>query len=217
MPPVTLRVCPHPLLDLEAMELRFPLLQGRLPPPPSLTSMLALDAEAPMRRSEDVRAAARALLRHAGFQPSGRSKPASEYLVRAAQEGALSSINLAADLVNVVSLHSGLPLSVVDLDKAGPPLRVEVGAEDAEFVFNASGQRIKVGRLLGLSDASGPCANAVKDAQRTKTDGGTTRALVLIWGSVAVPGCAGQVASWLRDLARGLGVQALPVDVQREA
>ena len=36
--------------------------------------------------------------------------------------------------------------------------------------------------LICLCDARGPCANPVKDAQRTKTHGGTTRTLTVIWG-----------------------------------
>ena len=208
---ITLTVCDHPLLDLRALEVRFAAPLGQVPSPEALTALLSLDAEAPMQRDEETRAAARKLLRHAGFRPSGRNKPASEYLVRAAENGYLGSINLAADLGNAVSLHSGLPLSVVDPDKATPPLRVEVAPDDATFVFNAAGQEIKVGDLLGLRDADGPCANAVKDAQRTKTDDGTTRVLVLIWGSVAVPGLAGQAADWLTGLATSAGAEVRPL------
>lgn len=205
MSDLTLTVADHPLLDLRALEIHFGSSLGGLPSPESLIALLALDAEAPLQRSEEVRAAARKLLRHAGFRPSGRNKPASEYLVRAAENGYLNSINLAADLSNAVSLHSGLPLSVVDLDKTTGPLRVEVAAPDASYVFNAAGQEIKVGKLLGLSDANGPCANAVKDAQRTKTDEGTTRVLVLIWGTVEAPGVAAAAAAWLTRLATEAG------------
>ena len=211
---IELTVCDHPLLDLRALEVRFGATLGELPCPEALTSLLSLDAEAPLQRSEETRTAARKLLREAGFRPSGRNKPASEYLVRAAQSGYLSSINLAADLGNAVSLHSGLHLSVVDPDKARAPLRVDVAAPDASFVFNAAGQEIKIGELLGLSDADGPCANAVKDSQRTKTDDGTTRVLVLIWGSVAVPGLAEQAAGWLTSLAISAGAEVRPITSQ---
>ena len=36
--------------------------------------------------------------------------------------------------------------------------------------------------LLVLCDAEGPCANAVKDAQRTKTHDGTSQTLSILWG-----------------------------------
>src|SRR5258707_13792991 len=119
-----------------------------------------MEADAPLRSDDAVREAVRTLLRQGGFKPTGRSKPASEYLLKAVGEGRLSSINLAVDACNAVSLHSGLPVSVVDLDRARAPFRVGIGAADANYVFNASGQSIDVGGLLCLFDADGPCANA---------------------------------------------------------
>jgi DNA/RNA-binding domain of Phe-tRNA-synthetase-like protein len=142
----------------------------------------------------------RALLRHGGFKPAGRSKPASEYLQQAAQTGALQPINPAVDICNAVSLHSGLPISVIDLDKARLPLRVGLAPSSSSYVFNASGQSIDLEGLLCLFDADGPCANAVKDAQRTKTDANTRRTLTLIWGTVALPGRTGRAESWYKDL-----------------
>src|SRR5262249_57271677 len=100
----------------------------------------------------------------------------------------------------VVSLHSGLPISVVDLDRARAPFDVSVAPTGASYVFNASGQTIDLGGLLCLSDAEGPCANAVKDAQRTKTTSATRRTLSLVWGSVDLPGRAEQTAAWYRAL-----------------
>ncbi len=140
-----------------------------------------------------------------GFKPSGRSKPASEYLVRAAAEGGIDSINIAVDACNAVSLHSGIPISVVDLERATPPLRVGVAGVGARYVFNASGQEIDLEGLLCLHDADGPCANAVKDAQRTKTHGGTTRTLSVLWSSVHAPGKGAAAAAWYRDLLERAG------------
>src|SRR5207302_10500488 len=139
-----------------------------------------------------VREAVRRLLRHSGFKPTGRSKPASEYLLKAVGEGRLSSINVAVDACNVASLRSGLPISVVDLDRAREPFRVGVAPAGASYVFNASGQEIDLGGLLCLFDAEGPCGNAVKDAQRTKTWDVTRRTLSLVWGTVALPGRTAQ-------------------------
>ncbi|MBL8946577.1 MAG: hypothetical protein JNK45_25645, partial [Myxococcales bacterium] len=110
-------------------------------------------------------------------------KPASEYLLGATDEGTLGSINLAVDLCNAVSLHAGLPISVVDLALASPPLHLGIAADDASYVFNATGQEIKLAGLLWRPDAAGPCANAVKDAQRTKTRAETTGVLCIVWGS----------------------------------
>jgi DNA/RNA-binding domain of Phe-tRNA-synthetase-like protein len=200
-----LTVDPHPLLDLRAFSVVFPRPLGELPSPPALTALLFADAAAPLTSSDAVREAVRALLRLGGFKPTGRSKPASEYLLKAVRDGLLTPINLAVDACNAVSLHSGLPVSVVDLDRARPPLRVGVAAAGASYVFNASGQSIDLGGLLGLHDADGPCANAVKDAQRTKTGPETRRTLSLIWGTTALPGRAAQAEAWYRSLLEQYG------------
>jgi DNA/RNA-binding domain of Phe-tRNA-synthetase-like protein len=191
---------PHPLLDLRAFITTFPHPLGGLPSSPELRVLLALDAPAPMQSDANVREAVRVLLRHGGFKPAGRSKPASEYLLKAAADHALSSINLAVDACNVVSLHSGLPISVVDLDRTRPPLRIGIAPAGASYVFNASGQSIDLGGLLCLFDAEGPCANAVKDAQRTKTTADTRRTLSLIWGTKALTDRAAQAETWYRRL-----------------
>jgi DNA/RNA-binding domain of Phe-tRNA-synthetase-like protein len=202
---------PHPLLDHSAFTADFPVPLGELRSPPALLDGLRLDAPAPLASDEAVRGAVRDLLRHGGFKPTGRSKPASEYLLKAAEGGFLGPINLAVDACNVVSLHSGLPISVVDLDRARGPLRIGLAAPDATYVFNASGQAIDVGGLLCLHDADGPCANAVKDAQRTKTTGDTRRVLVVVWGTVALPDRARRAAAWYRELLVAAG--ASPADV----
>jgi DNA/RNA-binding domain of Phe-tRNA-synthetase-like protein len=147
------------------------------------------------------------LLRHDGFKPTGRSKPASEYLLKAVRDNLLSSINLAVDACNVVSLHSGLPISVVDLDRTREPLRVGMAPAGASYVFNSSGQTIDLGGLLCLFDADGPCANAVKDAQRTKTTADTRQTLSLIWGTNVLPNRAAQAATWYRKLLEQQGAK----------
>lgn len=196
---------PHPLLEAVAFTASFPAPLGELPSPPWLVDLLKLEAPAPLRSDDTVRGAVRDLLRHGGYKPTGRGKPASEYLVRAASEGSLGSINAAVDACNVVSLHSGLPISVVDLERARPPLRVGVAPAGAAYVFNASGQTIDLEGLLCLFDAEGPCANAVKDAQRTKTHAGTQRTLAILWGTKALPGRAEQAFGWYRELLERLG------------
>lgn len=205
-----LTVLAHPLLDLHAFITRLPRPLGAMATPPEISSLLAADVATPFsaaRPDDALRKAVRDLLRSGGFKPTGRSKPASEYLGNAAAEGRLGGINLVVDLGNAVSLHSGLPISVVDLDRAQPPLRVAVAEPGSSYAFNASGQVIDVGGLLCLLDAEGPCANAVKDAQRTKTSPETTRTLSLLWGTRALPGHAAAAAAWYRDLLAGLGAE----------
>src|SRR5207253_1869575 len=138
-------------------------------------------------------------------------KPASEYLLKAVREKLLSPINVAVDVCNVVSFHSGLPISVVDLDRAREPFRVDVAPPGVSYVFNASGQSIDLGGLLCLFDAEGPCGNAVKDAQRTKTTPDTRRTLSLIWGTKALPDRAARTDRWYRELLQQQGATTEPV------
>jgi DNA/RNA-binding domain of Phe-tRNA-synthetase-like protein len=206
-----LSVEPHPLLDLYWLVTDFRTVLSDAVPRPGLQHLLSLDAPAPLHSSDDVRSAVRELLRYGGFRPAGRSKPASEYLQQAAQRGSLTAINPAVDACNAASLHSGLPMSVVDLDLLQPPLRIAIAPPESDYVFNQAGQTIDVAGLLCLLDALGPCANAVKDAQRTKTHAGTRRTLSFIWGTNRLPGRTAQTAAWYRELLQSLGA-----DVVRE-
>jgi len=198
----------HPLLQRAAFTCELPRPLGESASPAWLLELLIPGAGAPaagVAPSESLRAAARDLLRHGGYKPTGRGKPSSEYLARAAAEGALAPINLAVDLCNAVSLHSGIPISVVDLDRARPPLRVGVCAAGS-YVFNASGQEIRLDGLLCLFDAEGPCANAVKDAQRTKTHEGTRRTLSVLWGPRSHAAEVERALAWYRELAQRAGL-----------
>jgi DNA/RNA-binding domain of Phe-tRNA-synthetase-like protein len=80
-----------------------------------------------------------------------------------------------------------------------------VAPAGASYVFNASGQSIDLEGLLCLFDAEGPCANAVKDSQRTKTQGDTRRTLTVLWGTKALPGRTERAFSWYRELLERLG------------
>ena len=193
-----LAIAAHPLLEVGAFVTRLPAAIGDLPaasfagatPPPALGPV-----------DEAVKTAVRALLRHGGYKPSGRSKPASEYLAQAAAEGRFPTVNPVVDACNLVSLHSGLPISVVDLDKldAGP-LTIDVCPPGTSYVFNPSGQTIDAGGLLRLADASGPAGTPVKDAQRTKTDATTRATLSIVWGTRALPGRTAAATAWYRAL-----------------
>jgi len=195
-----LSVDPHPRLALGAIAVDFSVPLAQLSSSEALLRGLDLGWNAPLSSSDEVRLKVRDLLRVGGFKPTGRSKPASEYLMKAAARGTLGSINVAVDLCNVVSLHSGLPISVVDLDRVEGALRVALALEGSSYAFNASGQLIDVGSLLCLHDVQGPCANAVKDSQRSKTHEGTRRCLYLIWGTSELPGRSARTAAWLREL-----------------
>jgi DNA/RNA-binding domain of Phe-tRNA-synthetase-like protein len=204
-PQTRVRVEEHPLLRTAAFTSSFPAPLGALTTTAEIAGLLRDDAPAPLHRDEAVRGAVRDMLRYGGYKPTGRGKPASEYLVRAAAEGTLGAINLAVDACNAVSLHSGLPISVVDLARARPPFRIAIAPEGAAYVFNASGQEIDLAGLLCLFDAEGPCANAVRDSQRTKTGPATVRTLSILWGVAGHEARLAEAEQWYRSLLERAG------------
>ncbi len=202
----------HPDLDARIFATNFPRPLEQLGAIEEVLQWLSIEAQAPISPPEDTKSAVRDLLRHGGYKPTGRGKPASEYLLRAVSEGQLSTINVAVDICNVVSLHSGLPISVVDFDLVSPPLHIDLAPVDSEYVFNSTGQSIKLDGLLCLFDTDGPCANAVKDSQRTKTSPDTTKTLTVIWGTNKLPGHTDAAESWYHELLHAVGgeVRAIP-------
>jgi DNA/RNA-binding domain of Phe-tRNA-synthetase-like protein len=192
--PVTVTVAPHPLLQIGVFVTRLARPLGELTwSPPAAPGPIP-------PAGDDVRAAVRELLRHGGYKPSGRSKPASEYLLRAQAEGTFPSINPGVDVCNHVSLQSGLPISVVDLDLGAAPWSIVVCPPGTSYVFNPSGQTIDAAGLLALCDAAGPCGTPVKDAQRTKTSPTTRALLSVVWGTKAMADLTGAATLWYRGL-----------------
>jgi DNA/RNA-binding domain of Phe-tRNA-synthetase-like protein len=199
-------VVPYPGLAVHVVAVTLPASLGELPTPPWLVDLLRVGAPAPIATSEAVRTAIRDVLRAHGYRPTGRGKPSSEYLVAAVGDGRLGPINAAVDAGNVVSLHAGVPISVVDRDLLRGSPRIDVPTPGSSYVFNRGGQTIDVGGLVCLFDDEGPCANAVKDAQRTKTTPETRRLLAVVWGSEQpAAGHAAATAQWLREVFARLG------------
>ncbi len=122
--------------------------------PPALVQ--ALDALADTRSMEEfppatLKDAVRGMLRAGGFKPAGRQKPASEYLAQSAREGRFPSINGPVDCNNLLSLETGLPISLLDADEIGTEALV---------------------RICDDVDAT-PLGNPVKDSMRGKLKDGT--------------------------------------------
>jgi len=197
---MNVRLEDHPLLEAAIFVTVFPKALGEL-------ASLPTNLPAPLATSDEIKKHVRDLLRQGGYKPTGRGKPSSEYLLGVAAEGPLPAINVAVDACNLVSLHSGLPISVVDLERAREPLSIAVAPAGSSYVFNVSSQTIDLGGLLCLFDADGPCANAVKDAQRTKTSAATTRTLSVVWGTSALAGRALETARWYRRLLEEAGAR----------
>jgi DNA/RNA-binding domain of Phe-tRNA-synthetase-like protein len=67
--------------------------------------------------------------------------------------------------------------------------------------------------LICLRDAEGPCANPVKDAQRTKTDGRTRETLTIIWGAEGHAERLDTATAWYRELLARAGAETWPIDL----
>lgn len=151
---------------------------------------VAIAARAREGIDEGIKAAVRDLLRGHGYKPTGRGKPASEFLARAAADGAFPRISNVVDINNLVSLESGLPISIFDLDRArgsAAGLEVRRGHPSESFVFNTSGQAIEIAGLPGVARVGGEAiGNPVKDSMLAKVGEDTERVLAVIYGSARV-------------------------------
>jgi len=126
----------------------------------------------------------RSMLKKGGFKPTGRNKPASEYLAQAAREGRFPFINNLVDINNYLSLLSGLPISLIDLDVTGKNITLRRGKSGESFVFNASGQVIDVEGLVCICRTDGgPLGNPVKDSMEAKLSDSSRNAVGVIYAA----------------------------------
>jgi len=165
-------------------------LDGLGPSPAALVEALA-DLAA-RRAVEDfppagIKEPVRGMLRAGGFKPAGRQKPASEYLAQAAREGRFPSINGPVDCNNLLSLETGLPISLLDADELGDEARVRICGAGENYVFNASAQVMDISGLLCVCAADGsPLGNPVKDSMRGKIKDGTRRLAGFIYAPLGL-------------------------------
>lgn len=139
----------------------------------------------PPRNAPARDAAIRAMLRKRGFKPSGRNRPAQEYLGKvAASPMGLSSISNVVDVNNYVSLKYRLPASVIDGSLVAQGLFVREGRPGETYVFNSSGQELRLENLLCLSTRdSVALASPVKDALAAHVTEKTASVVACIYGT----------------------------------
>lgn len=129
--------------------------------------------------------AIRDMLRRGGFRPAGRNKPASEYLAGRAAKDAFPFHTNLVDIGNHVSLLTGLPVSVLDIDRAlggGDSLEIRYGREKESYVFNPAGQEIDLTGLLCVARPGGPAlGNPVKDSMDAKVVPETNRLIAAVY------------------------------------
>lgn len=162
---------------------------------------------------EHRRQQVRDMLRHGRYKPTGRGKPASEYLLRAAaqDERTFPRINGPVDVCNYISLRSLVPVSLWDLTLAGSDrYEFRLGREDERYVFNAGGQHIElhdllVGCRITEAHTSEPIVNPVKDSLATKTTPQTNAVAACVYApmeAVSVDELADLCANFAAWLAR---------------
>jgi DNA/RNA-binding domain of Phe-tRNA-synthetase-like protein len=148
-------------------------------------------AEAVARPADDeaVRKDVRDLLRFGKYKPTGRGKPASEYLVNAAREARFPRINNLVDINNLVSLETQLPISLIDVGLAETDrFQVRRGRAGEQYVFNSAGQSIDLEDLLLVSrlPADVACANPVKDSMATKLTDASKDVFAVLYAPVSL-------------------------------
>jgi len=156
---------------------------------------------------QETRHRVRGMLRHGKYKPSGRGKPASEFLLRAALAGDFPLVNGPVDANNLVSLESGFPGSIFDAALSGGRLLLRRGAPGESYVFNPSGQSIDLEDLLLVCrfTAGGwePCGNPVKDSMETKIRPETRDVIAVLYTPADEP--LDSVERWAARYAEWLG------------
>ena len=140
--------------------------------------------------SQELKDAVRNMLRTAHYKPTGRGKPASEYLAQVAREGKFPIVNNLVDINNYLSLLSGLPISLLDLEVVGAQGLLRQGNAEEKYVFNSSGQEIELHGLACLCSSRGPesipVGNAVKDSMLGKIKSNATAVVGIIYAPTQV-------------------------------
>ncbi len=139
---------------------------------------------------EDLKSAVRNLLRTAAYKPTGRGKPASEYLAQSAREGRFPVINNLVDVNNYMSLSSGLPISLLDLAVTTESVVLRDGREGEKYVFNEGGQEIDLNGLICVCRKEGassvPLGTPVKDSMAAKLKPGTSSVLGVVYAPAEI-------------------------------
>lgn len=142
------------------------------------TSPLSLDEEECRRASRDI-------LRNGSYKPTGRGKPANEFLLKMVYED-FPRINSVVDINNLISLKYSVPISIFDIDRSqSTEFEVRLGIEEEAYIFNKTGQVLQLKDLVcGCrinKSISTPIVSPIKDSHETKITNSTSSVLGLIY------------------------------------
>ncbi len=118
----------------------------------------------------------------------------------------MPTISNAVDLINLVSLQAGLPISLVSIDQIGTQISLRVGTADEKYVFNRTGQELDVEGLLclcaGGPGGSEPVGSPVKDSMRAKVTEEDHHLLACLYASAEAISAV-ELRRWADDLGDG--------------
>ncbi len=141
---------------------------------------------------EEVRRKVRHMLKLDGFSPSGRNRPANEFLLKELERTKrFKFINNIVDINNYISLKYTIPISIFDAGKIQGALVLRTGGPGEAYVFNDEGHIIEVKRLVVCCEeqpdyTSIPYGSPVKDSMHTKIFQGCTQILAVIYSPSAL-------------------------------
>lgn len=133
---------------------------------------------------ETRREALRAMLRKGGFKPSGRSKPAQEYLARCLDDAKFPRVHPAVDCLNAISVRFGIPISMLDRQAFGDRMQIRLGKPGESYVFNSVGQELEIENLIvvcGGVNEEKPLGSPVKDSMAGKIDKTVSRIVCILY------------------------------------
>lgn len=178
-----------------------------------LAALLEARRSSPLTADEERRrAACRDILRNGVYKPTGRGKPASEYLLGAAKEGSFPRVSAPVDINNFISLKYVLPISLWDAGRcSSSAFEFRLGREGEKYVFNNSGQEIDLADLVcgcevSPDGSSRPIVNPIKDGMATKVrpeTGAVIGAIFYPLGAISPAEIDAAAGEFLSKLLRG--------------
>lgn len=102
---------------------------------------------------------------------------------------------------------------MLDQDKLSSDLELRIGGDEESYVFNPSGQLLKLKGLLLIADGNGPVGSPVKDCQKTKIGDGTRNFFFLVWGTSELPRAVASVDSQVQDWCSLNGVKLVAWEI----
>lgn len=154
--------------------------------------------------------ATRRVYKHFGKDPN-RYRVASEALCRRLIRGlGIYRLTTLVDLINLVSIRSGYPISALDADKLeGDSLSLGIG-EEGEYYEGIGRGQLNIAGMPVYRDAKGGVATPTSDEERTKITELTTRVQININGyaeEMPMAECVDWVVTLLKKYAMATDIE----------